>query len=216
METSIKEKKEETLCIETLSPSSVIIVIIDTTGFNLKRPDNICQIVAFEMKDEHESFSVYLKPQCSFRLKASEKNGFALYGRKLYHNGELVNAVEQEEGIQQFYEYLKQKTLIGNCVLISYEKGFLSRFLLQAFEKYCKVNPQDIESRGVRFTHLRPFLRNNKKDQLPGIENLQMKTVYAYLYPDEEEHPLPTAHQRAMILQKIITKLNISIMKLME
>ena len=128
----------------------------------------------------------------------------------------MVNAVEQQERIQQFYEYLKQRTLLGNCVLISYEKGFFITVLLQAFEKYCKVNPQDIESRGVRFAHLRPFLRNNKKDQLPGIENLQMKTVYAYLYPDEEEHPLPTAHQRAMMLQKIITKLNISIMKLME
>ena len=200
----------------TSSPLSVIIVVIDTTG--TKKSDNICQIVAFEMKDEQESFSVesfsvFLIPQCSFHPIASEKNGFSLSEGKLYHYGKLVNAVEQQEGIQQFYEYLEQKTLLGNCVLISYKKGFLSQFLLQAFKENC---PQDIESRGVRLAHLHPYLRDIKKDRFPGIENLQMKTVYAYLFPDEEEHPSPTAHQRAMMLQKIIMKLRISVMKLME
>ena len=151
-----------------------IVFDIDTTSF-YHPEEEIIRIVAFDYEKGYteQAFSKFIVPKYGIQKEASEKNLIEVICGEddaLVHDGKRVDAVSQETGINEFYQYIVDNARLSDKVLLIgyYTDGFGAPFLLNAFKKYCDVEPADLDDLGVRFANLYPWFRRHI-----NIENYQ-------------------------------------------
>ncbi len=76
---------------------------------------------------------------------------------------------------------------------------------LNAFKKYCDVEPASLDALGVRFAALLPWCG----DHIHVTDNHKQPTIFAHFFPDDPEYSTPNAKEDAVALWKIIKKCNI-------
>ena len=194
-----------------MASPEVINVDIDTTGLQPAKND-ICRIVASTPQCK---LSMYVMPECDFEEEASRKNGYTIEGtgadRQLLFKGKPVTTVAQKDALELFHSYVAK---IGgrNSLLISHHsKGFLARFVVDKFKKYLKIDPETLDSEGVRFSDPLKMLRERRRQfpKLNEVSDLKLPTIYRHLFPSKKPFHTPNAKNDSKALKKVLKELNI-------
>ena len=194
-----------------MASPEVINVDIDTTGLQPAKND-ICRIVASTPQCK---LSMYVMPECDFEEEASRKNGYTIEGtgtgRQLLFKGKPVTTVAQKDALELFHSYVAKIGRRNSLLISHHSKGFLSRFVVGKFKKYLKINPETLDSEGVRFSDPLKMLRKRRGQfpKLSGISDLKLPTIYRHLLPRKKPYFTPNAKNDSKALKKILKELDV-------
>jgi DNA polymerase III alpha subunit (gram-positive type) len=221
------EKLQQRRSKDTTSPSSqdisptlnevdmYLLLKLETTGLPDKqgRYPDICQIATLEMNSEEE-WNCYIIPEKEIKPSAAELNKFEVHisekgERTLTQNGQKVPAKDYAVGLQDFYDYLRKKSIDhrkvhpnGNVILVAHNcMNFDAPILLNAFVKMNITSAQDLLNMGVFFVDTYKILQIAKPSFLEG-HSLSLPHLCEEFF--HEKFPDDNAQEKLLVLRKVL------------
>jgi hypothetical protein len=196
------------------SQDMYLLLKLETTGLPKQGqyPD-ICQIATLEMNSEEE-WNCYIIPEKEIKPSAAELNKFEVHisekgERTLTQNGQKVPAKDYAVGLQDFYDYLRKKSIDhrkvhpnGNVILVAHNcMNFDAPILLNAFVKMNITSAQDLLNMGVFFVDTYKILQIAKPSFLEG-HSLSLPHLCEEFF--HEKFPDDNAQEKLLVLRKVL------------